>query len=293
MMEKVFVLDDVYKALQYCTKHKVYSPLAVMVGMPGETLDTAKETGVMIGRVAASMNIHPKVMGYDIFYALPLPGTPLYEYGEHVGVIDKTPQGTGRYLERVTDAGTYKRYYVNLNGAHISEVLFWDVLVGLEASRTFHKLQGNPSVLINNFQIELARSRELELKNNSRWTLKYRALKFTFFTWFIDTYILGNRFIDKIPRSIVYPLVKLMLYMEFLVQRKISFNSNNNIFVMDGSKIKRLTSNDLIGRSAKSRSLRGIVNRSEDDHLNVRNEIGVSKIDVSLLSGRKLLSKGL
>ena len=293
MMEKVFVLDDVYGALHHCTKHKVYSPLAVMVGMPGETLDTAKETGVLIGRVAASMNIHPKVMGYDIFYALPLPGTPLYEYGEYVGVIDKTPQGSGRYLERVTDAGTYKRYYVNLNGAHISEVLFWDVLVGLEASRTFHRLQGNPSILINDFNTELTKSRESELKNNSRWTLKYRALKFTFFTWFIDTYVLGNRCIDKIPRVIVYPVVKFMLYIEFLVQRKISFNTNNNIFVMDGSKIKRLSLHDLFGKSSKSKSLRGIVNRAESGDFQINKERGVSKVDISLLSGRKLLSKGL
>jgi len=239
------------------------------------------------------MNIHPKVMGYDIFYALPLPGTPLYEYGEYVGVIDKTPQGSGRYLERVTDAGTYKRYYVNLNGAHISEVLFWDVLVGLEASRTFHSLQGDPSIVVNDFESELTKSRESELKNNSRWTLKYRALKFTFFTWFIDTHILGNRYIDKFPRIIVYPVVKCMLFIEFLVQRKISFNTNNNIFVMDGSKIKRLSLHDLVGKSAKSKSLRGIVNRAESNDFQTTNERGVSKIDTSLLSGRRLLSKGL
>lgn len=293
LMEKVFTLDDVYRALRYCISHKVYSPLAVMVGMPGETQKTAIETGALIGRVAASMNIHPKVMGYDIFYALPLPGTPLYEYGEYVGVIDRTPRGSGSYLERVTDAGTYKRYYVNLNGAHISEVLFWDVLVGLEASRTFHKLVGDPNILISNFESELTRSREAELKNNSRWTLKYRALKFTFFTWFIDTHILGNKYLDQIPRNLLYPLVKFLLYVEFLIQKRMTFNTNNNIFVMDGSKVKRLIESDIIGKSSKSRSLRGIVNRAEFNIDAVSSGTKEIKINLSELSGRKLLSKGL
>jgi len=50
------------------------------------------------------------------------------------------------YLTRVADVGTYKRYYINLNGAPISEVLFWETLVKLEASRTFRK-EVNKSII--------------------------------------------------------------------------------------------------------------------------------------------------
>jgi anaerobic magnesium-protoporphyrin IX monomethyl ester cyclase len=290
LMEKVFKVSDVYAAIDYCIRHEVYSPLAVMVGMPGETQETAMETGRLVGEISAKMNIHPKIMGYDIFYALPLPGTPLYEYGEHVGVIDRSPEGAGAYLERVTDAGTYKRYYVNLNGAHISEVLFWDVLVALEASRTFHEREGRGVVL--DYSESLRKSRELELKNNPRWSLKYTALSFTFITWFLDVYVIGKRYTDYVPRWLVYPLIKFCIYFEFRIQSFYSRNRKNNLFLMDGSSIKRLTEADVEGKSAKSRSLRGVVKRMESSHGESADTVE-SVVVFNKNDGRYLLSKGL
>jgi hypothetical protein len=292
LMEKVFRVSDVYKAIDLCISHGVYSPLAVMVGMPGETEVTAKETGEMIGTIAAKAGIHPKLMGYDIFYALPLPGTPLYEYGEFVGVIDKDPGGAGAYLERVTDAGTYKRYFVNLNGAPISEVIFWDVLVALEASRVFHlrvkQLSGDERL----YGTRLRVSRELELGNNPRWSLKYSALKFTLITWITDKFIIGNKVLDKMPRMLVYPIVKWALFLEFTIQKGFTHNRKNNLFLMDGSKVKRLAVGDIQGVSAKSKSLRGIVNRMAE-RVETSNVSFPLNFQNDTMRSRNLISKGL
>ena len=48
IMEKKFTTDQVESALDHCLKQGIYSPLAVMVGMPGEDLNSAKETGRFI-----------------------------------------------------------------------------------------------------------------------------------------------------------------------------------------------------------------------------------------------------
>ena len=58
MMDKVFTTDHVNTALNNCHKLSVFSPLALMVGMPGETNETARETGAFIGERSASLGTH-------------------------------------------------------------------------------------------------------------------------------------------------------------------------------------------------------------------------------------------
>lgn len=291
LMEKFFNLDDVVSRVKLCIKHGVYSPLAVMVGMPGETYITARDTGKLIGQVAAYLGVHPKDMGYDIFYALPLPGTPLYEYGEKLGVIDPTPHGTGEYLERVTDAGTYKRYYVNLNGAPDHEVVFWDVLVALEASRVYRILSKklNPTDSVAYRKHLIKKSMQLKVQSNPRYSLKYTALSFTLITYLIDRYVIGNKFVDILPRFLVYRVVQSINYLEFLLQSLSSTNKSNNIFAMRGVKIPRISNlNISTSRNPKKRSLRAIVNDMQ--YVNIA---FASHLSDSHLKARERLVKGL
>ena len=53
---------------------------------------------------------------------------------------------------------------------------------------------------------------------NPRNSLRYTALSFTTITYLIDKYLVGNKFIDSLPRMIVYPIVKYLLYFEYQVQ---------------------------------------------------------------------------
>tara|TARA_Y100000294_G_scaffold173592_1_gene190051 strand:- start:191 stop:2101 length:1911 start_codon:yes stop_codon:yes gene_type:complete len=269
VMEKKFTVDDLYNALDACAELGVASPIAVMVGMPGETEKTAMETGKLIGRIAARIGVHPEVLKYAVLFALPLPGTPLYEYGEQLGVIGKRGSDATEFLERVANAGTYRRYYINLNGAPMPEVLFWENLVRLEASRSFEEFRDKPvdRELMRRFQ----RTSDNEKKNNPRLSLKYTALKFTTITYIIENYIIGNKIFDYIPRWILYPVVKYMGYFEYIIQSMFSINRKNNIFVNLG-KVPRLDSGNFRTthkepylKGSKKYSLRSVVAQKRGD----------------------------
>ena len=51
----------------------MYSPMAVMAGMPGETLETAMETGKFLGTLSHLQGNNPRDNVIDIVYALPPP----------------------------------------------------------------------------------------------------------------------------------------------------------------------------------------------------------------------------
>ena len=254
LMEKVFTVNDVEKALTACHEHGVFSPINIMLGMPGEDERTAKETGQFLGRMCSILGVHLKWVSHDVMWALPLPGTPLWEYGEQLGVIGKNDHDIVDYLTRVSDAGCFRRYYINLNGAPMSEVCFWEHLVLLEASRTFHKL--------NNVNKELTKKykkKNLAVKNaNPRNSLRYTALTFTTITYLIDKYCVGSKLFDSLPRVIVYPIVKYLLYFEYQIQKLFARNKSNNLFVYT-KKVKRLPKENPNTKSSRKRSLRGYV----------------------------------
>ena len=113
-----------------------------MIGMPGENFKTIRESGKLMGEIAAKEGVSLDIRydSIDIPYALPLCGTPMYEYGKQFGLIGQTEAEEEKFLEQTSNVGAHKRYYINLNGAPMSEVVFWDILVYLEAARTYAKL---------------------------------------------------------------------------------------------------------------------------------------------------------
>ena len=143
-----------------------------MVGMPGESLETAKESGKFLGQIAAKLRVPlKKLFGYtDIFYAIPLVGTPLYEYGKNLGLIGNSVEEEEKYLKLVSNVGAYKRYYINFNGAPMSEVVFWDILVFLEANKTYKELMKDKS--INYDMIKKLNSMNITQNKNQSMTKK-------------------------------------------------------------------------------------------------------------------------
>ena len=135
VMQKRFEVDDIKKALFICHKHGVFSPPdGFMIGMPGENLKTIKESGKLMGEIAAKMRVPLDLIydSIDIAYALPLCGTPMYEYGKQFGLIGQTEAEEEKFLEETANAGAHKRYFISLNGSPMSEVIFWDMLFYLE-----------------------------------------------------------------------------------------------------------------------------------------------------------------
>ena len=102
IMEKKFKVEDIKKAIFTCYDNDLYSPpVGYLVGMPGESMKTAMETGKMMGEISARIGVPPSItFGMtDPYYAIPLVGTPLYEYGRQLGLIGQNVDEEEKYLE--------------------------------------------------------------------------------------------------------------------------------------------------------------------------------------------------
>ena len=231
VMEKKFTVERVFQTLSHCNELEIYSPLAVMVGMPGETNETVTETGKFVGRLSYMCGVVPEYAGVSVFYALPLPGTPLYIYGQQVGVIGKQPDEEEACLLSVSGTGADKVNYVNLNGSHIKDVIWWDWLVNLEATRTFYTLvseKGAPhsgflqKTIIEDKQREII-GKPLTLRQVLQ-ALKVhscsgiRAKLFYFGDWLMEHMVVHSKIVARLPRWLVYPVLRQLVYVNYVVQ---------------------------------------------------------------------------
>ena len=278
IMEKKYTVSDVKKAVFMCFDHGLYSsPDGFMLGMPGETLKTCMESGKMMGEISARIGVPPSVTFgmIDPYYAIPLVGTPLYEYGRQLGLIGQNVDEEEKYLELVSDVASYKRYYINFNGSPMSEVIFWDILVFLEATRMYEKLIKNK--IINK---EWEKKLQLAMKvqgNNPMVKSKQRKIEVFggtgekedatfsqyFITDFLKQHVVFNKTLTKLPRFILYPIVRYMLYFEFLMQ-KYFFKEKHNLHRVANKKVNskiRIKYKDIdpSKTTQKDRSLRTIV----------------------------------
>ena len=301
IMEKRFTVEDVRKALFSCYDLGLYSPpLGFMVGMPGETLETAKDSGRFLGEIAAKLRLPLKTLfGFtDIFYAIPLVGTPLYEYGKNLKLIGNSVDEEEAYLKMVSNIGAYKRYYINFNGAPMSEVVFWDILVFLEATKTYVKLMkgkgvdpiklkkilsinknqsNNPHIRAKDTEkYDRNKKPEKEVENIGIGGMqifgggggdeKTHTFNKNLITNYIKKNVAFNEQIAKIiPKFILYPIVRYALYAEYLAQR-FFFKDTNNLHTVTNSKVRkdiRIQKEDIEPTKTTQieRSLRSIVKR--------------------------------
>lgn len=256
IMAKKARINDTLSAVSACLKYGMDPSLSALLGMPGEDEKTVTETGILFGEIAAKRGVHPKILGIDIFFAMPHQGTPLWFYGQKIGVIPSTLKELDGFLMEFSYFSFYKRFYINLNGASIKEVLFWDYLLMLEASRVFWLKVSDIKTkkgLVDDYKVTY----QNEKKINPRLSLKYKAIKFTIITRFVDNYLVGNRIIDFLPRWIIYPLIKNILYIEYLIQNLYTNNKKYPLFYTS-KNIKRFV-------PEKEQSLRDSVKKTQKE----------------------------
>lgn len=223
IMEKKFTVQDVKNAIGWCSEFNIFSPLALMFGMPGETLETAKETGRFMAEIALETNISPD-NNHDILYLVPFPGTPAYEYGQQIGIIGTSLEEEEYYLLNIFTAPSYKLAYVNMNGAGLSEVLFWDVLAQLEATR--HYLKHKEAYKDEN--LSPLRRQGIPYRDSTifsegiftivRRKVKARKWRISFIPYvsiFIEKKIAKSVSWARVPRWILYPAVRALLLLEY------------------------------------------------------------------------------
>ena len=277
IMEKKFTVEDVKKAIFTAYDVGLNShPGAFMVGMPGESIKTAKESGKLMGEIAAHarvpLELQQKYM--DLCFALPLVGTPLYEYGKQLGLIGQTVGDEEKYLADTSNVTSLKRYYINFNGAPMSEVLFWDILVFLEAQRTYTKLMKNKTeneVLVKKYKKRAeihgdnphvkSKEKKVEIMGGSGFVDDFGISQY-FITNFLYEHVIFNKTISKLPRFLVYPIVRYMIYFEYLFQKYIVKDSENIHKNTNKANSKIRISDAAVDPSKttqKERSLRSIV----------------------------------
>lgn len=245
VMEKRFKVSDVEQAVKWCAEFKIFSPLAIMLGMPGESDKTVRETSRFIAKLAYDIGKDPfAVFGGDVFYAIPFPGTPLYEYGQQLGVIGSSVDEEEAYLEGLFSALTYKMAYVNLNGSNVSEVLVWELMVYILVKKEYEKLLAlTPKVGSEVVKAEQPKATDrlpsvVNTGSNSILAILIRKIKRRSFSipcrpyignFLLRTIVQKGHFIN-IPESILFPILKAGLYVEYLFIRLYAITQNKTYY---------------------------------------------------------------
>ena len=286
IMEKKFTVEDIKRAIYNCFDIDLYTSLqGFMLGMPGESIETTKMSGKLIGELSARLGVPVDLLygNQDLLYTIPLVGTPMYEYGKLHGLIGQTVDDEERYLELTSNVGAYKRYFINLNGAPMSEVVFWDFQVFLEATRTYRKLMKNKKEneenklrFINQLRVKglnpTVRSKEKKINVMGAATAKVEKTSISHYliTNFLRQHIVFNQKLSYLPRFLIEPFVKWAAYSEFMLQKlffKDSHNLHNELNAKAAKKKIRISATELSPSktSQKDRSLRTIVNLKKEE----------------------------
>lgn len=248
VMEKKFEVHDVEQAIKWCAEFKLYSPLAIMLGMPGETDETIKETSRFIAKLCYDIGKEPfSIFGDDVFYAIPFPGTPLYEYGQQLGVIGTSVDDEESFLEGLYTAPTMKMAYINLSGSGAMDVLFWDMMIVIFVLNEYEKLISSSPMMsgavgneaVNNGKAQLANaSSSVGVRYDGILSAIFRRIKRMDFsipkrppvTNLIVRTVVGGRRFNWLPQSILFPVLKSLLYIEYLFVRLYAVTHNKDYF---------------------------------------------------------------
>lgn len=102
VMEKNVKLEDNLKAAVATHEAGLFTIYQIILGMPGETPKTVGDTIGMLNQITEFLP-DPPYRRLSINYAQALPGTPLYEYARHRGLIGPTQDDEEAYLLSISD----------------------------------------------------------------------------------------------------------------------------------------------------------------------------------------------
>ena len=265
-MEKNFTTEDVEKALEACWENGIYSPLALMVGMPGEDKQTIRESGKYLGKMAYKCGVDPKIIGAGLFYALPFPGTPLYDYCVQVGLIEDGVDAEEQYLVKLANGKTNKWDYLNVNGAPVSEVLSWDLWLNWQAAKTYQQL----SKKYPKAQSELARKWEAlyvdsEIRDHKNKMSLNRRISLYLMISELDRFY-KSALMLKLPASVAFPIIRVSFYVGTLLYHWLGRLIGRPTFAIYKDRVmpKTYTRPDS-QKKRLERSLRAVVNLNRSD----------------------------
>lgn len=123
VMEKRASAMDNVRAAKTCAEAGVYSPIQLILGMPGEDDSTVEETIKFVIEVTKDLP-NPPVL--SINYLQSLPGTPSYDFLKHYNLVGKSVDEEERYLLSVSDVNACEfSHYINVTQAPLGHVMTW------------------------------------------------------------------------------------------------------------------------------------------------------------------------
>jgi len=274
-MEKKFTTEDVYKTLSNC--RKVGLPVATdmfMLGMPGETRETVIQSAQFVAELKYLVGRDWKIS--QPMLAMAIPGTPLYEYCQQIGVIGKKLEEEEEYLYRMSEhKNTHILNYVNQTNSSIKEVHYWLYLFHYAGKKAYLNLiiKKNKSIknrllqiyelcikctfedLIDDFNIRKKSYKNKKLLQKTKWLI------------FLSINFLLSLSVLFLPKAILFRIIKVYAGLRFYTLTKknkyTDGKQRHNLFVnqrYEPVKNSRMTE-DRIAKTSRQveRSLRSIV----------------------------------
>ncbi len=142
IMEKKVSIQQNINAIQWTVEAGLYTIPQLVIGMPGETTETIKETANFTANaITISNRQNPGEVGMT--FAQALPGTPLYEYARSVGIIGATPEAEEEYLIRISDKDAADRHStLNFTKYPRLIMLSWPLLIHIIVSYRYVSIFG-------------------------------------------------------------------------------------------------------------------------------------------------------
>jgi len=276
IMEKKFTTEDVYNAILNCKKaglksvHENY-----LLGMPGETEKTVKETAEFRALLSfvSEKNWNVNVLPYLV---MATPGTPLYEYCQQIGTIGKSLDEEEDYLIRTADQGNKSILnYVNKTNSSIKEVHYWTYLFYYASKKAYLNLiiKNNKPIKHKLLQI-YKQCIKAEFSNvvfefnlRKRFYKKQKFLKKIKWYILLLTNFLLSLGVVFLPKAVLFSIVRVYANMKFNYLHKVYKSKKGkqkyNLFVEnldDPASNFRFTESRIAKASRQiERSLRSVV----------------------------------
>lgn len=142
IMEKKVKLEDNYNAFRWMVERGIHTTLQLILGMPGETIETVRETITFANYVTSlSPDQNPNIISTN--YAQALPGTPLFEYGRQMGLIGRGLEEEEKYLLTISDMNASdEQDTLNFTAYPQLVCQMWRPMLRLECNYNFVKKYG-------------------------------------------------------------------------------------------------------------------------------------------------------
>ncbi len=142
IMEKKANTAQSLQSLRWCHDVGIHQGLNMVLGMPGESPQTIAETiDFLCQATTMGKDINPHNLSLN--YAQALPGTPLYEFGRHNGLIGKTIDEEEQYLLDISDKDAVDRFST-INFTNYPRIVWqgWSPLIRFSVNEHYARIFG-------------------------------------------------------------------------------------------------------------------------------------------------------